>query len=405
MKKAISLIIALCLIFCSVVPSFAATDVIVQGFYNPSTGGIINAGSTMSSIVGYLVQLTRLSDVDPSGNTVFHSILNTLSHIESWLVPVGSSGTNPSLYQLMLEAGIALQSYLPYIPTISSYVSSWMTSNNNYLNDLNVIFKNGRYIWNDALTNWTYNYAIQDSSMDLWGGSTSGVRSDSRYWIPVVRKGSLPLTDTNLRWVNGTPLGNVAAILQKIAANQAYSYAYNFDDSLEGFDDQLTTWDSQGNVLSQVLFTPKSAINGLYRYLAFTQRDVARLTYVFASDQELLAREQQQAVTDAVTDIFLDSNIGSSTNVGDIDRLGRFSEIANDNFDTGYGLSNISSIFDDNQYINNDGWFTITTANNLGYYPQTRELSKSLNDDNLDYPTPLLDNYYNEILSLAGDKK
>lgn len=410
MKKAISLIIALCLILCSVVPSFAASDVVVTAFYNGSTNSGINAGQVMQSLLNFIVAInTKLPAVTSTG-TVFENIDLRLGHIESWLVPTGSSGTNPSLYQLMLEAGIAFQSYLPYIPTISSYVSSWMTSNNNYLDYIRkgighsfgpFAADNGYSLWVDI-----YNSAHRQLLYANSALTNVPTKMDGTYYLPYIYSdGRYVDNGTSQNWNMGTPIGNIALILKRGMQNDGLAFNYRWNADLKHYNDNLTTWDSQGNTLTQVAFTPESAIQGLYRYLAFTQRDVARLTYVFASDQELLAREQQQDVTDAVTDIFLDSDIGSSTNVGDIDRLGRFSEIANDNFDTGYGLSNISSIFNNDQYINNDGWFTVTTANNLGYYPQTRDLSKSLNNDNLDYPTPLLDSYYNEILSLSGERK
>lgn len=410
MKKAISLIIALCLIFCSVVSSFAATDVVVTAFYNGSTNSGINAGQLMQSLLNSIVAINSKLPAITSTGTVFENIDSRLGHIESWLVPSGSAGTNPSLYQLMLEAGIALQSYLPYIPTISSYVSSWMTSNNNYLDYIRkgIGHSFGPFAADQGYSLWVdiYNSAHRQLLYANPALTNVATKMDGTYYLPYIYSdGRYVDNGTSQNWNMGTPIGNIALILKRGMQNDGLAFNYRWNADLKHYNDNLTTWDSQGTTLTQVAFTPESAIQGLYRYLAFTQRDVARLTYVFASDQEITAREKAQANQTAVLNNFIDPNGSGSVSVSDLNQMRNTSSDAKNNLDGGVGVSLIWNSFNSNIYTGSDGWFTVTTANNLGYYPQTRELSKSLNDDNLDYPTPMLDAYYNDIYKLFGDEK
>lgn len=398
MNKAISLIIALCLIFCSVVPSFAATDVVVTAFYNGSTNSGINAGQLMQSLLNSIVSInSKLPSVTSTG-TVFENIDSRLAHLEDWFVP---SGSRPNNYATLMDSLIVLSTYvmdnLPYIPTISTFINSWMNTNNNHLFNLEYALTNKFNNLTNGLDASSYKANAHRNMLNLDVNS-------SRYTFPLVNSDGT-LSTGSAYWTYGTPLGNLFLMLQAIEYNIANAYSNRWVADLKHYNDQLTTWDSQGNTLTQVAFSPESAIQGLYRYLAFTQRDVARLTYVFASDQEITAREKAQNNQTAVLNNFIDPNGSGSVSVSDLNQMRNTSSDAKNNLDGGVGVSLIWNSFNSNIYTGNDGWFTVTTANNLGYYPQTRELSKSLNDDNLDYATPMLDAYYNEIYKLFGDEK
>lgn len=397
MKKAISLIIALCLIFCSVVPSFAATDVTNAAW----STWFQTINSNVSTMKTYLQDFTQswttffetMTGGTPSTLLTFQDLVRDVLRIGDWLAPIAdyADGLRPS-------GVVSIWNTLEN--TFTSIVAGFNTSNG-YLNNLK-----------QALTNYDYRYynreiTTQEASIyahrDLFG-ITSDYPRTPWYTTPYIQNNG-SVSNSSRNWFYGTPLGNIAVLLRQGMINDSNIYQYRWAADLTHYNDNLTTWDSQGTTLTQVAFTPESAIQGLYRYLAFTQRDVARLTYVFASDQEITAREKAQANQTAVLNNFIDPNGSGSVSVSDLNQMRNTSSDAKNNLDGGVGVSLIWNSFNSNIYTGNDGWFTVTTANNLGYYPQTRELSKSLNDDNLDYPTPMLDAYYNEIYKLFGNEK
>lgn len=253
-------------VFCT--PSYAVTESIITSFSNPSLSNQVSAYQVMTSIVNYLANMSGAFSYDNSGNSVWDNTLLALQHIESWLVPDGARpSSDPTLYQIILEIGTAAYSYLPYIPTIANSVTSWMVNNNNYLSTLNL-----------ALTK-----QVSNSTTDLNNIShlQLGTDTDAGYqygWYRIAEIQANGQTGIrNISWSRGTPLGNIAVLLQTIAGNIANNYKYAYTYFLSGYNDTLTTWEHSTN--NQTTFTPTSLANGLYRYLAYIQSDTSDWDY------------------------------------------------------------------------------------------------------------------------------
>lgn len=364
MKRIISITIALCLVFCSVLPVYAEAWTSSQA--SQTTLNVQN-------IYQYLRDFLLSYNSGQTSDWTFGDLYWEIRRIGSWIAPIGSNdGTYETLWSILMNIAIDTRSYLPSIPNIASFVSSWMTSNNNYLNSLD-----------QALTNyylgstWNVSTARLNAHRNMTGGIDSGT-----YQVPrILGPGSIG--SQTYTWREGSPIGNIAAMLQRDLQLNADMWSYRWTADLTHYNDNLTTWDSQGSTLTQVAFTPDSAIQGLYRYLAFTQRDVARLAYVFANDEELEARELAQANQEQVLDDFIDPAGTGAVSTTDLGSMADASGSFKDNFDTGQSASGIWNVFDRDY-----DWFSQTTADNL---------QPSLTRSAEEYSTPYLDEYYKEL--------
>lgn len=415
MKKLICLITSLCIVFSSVFPVYAATindyqdnfttpASVTYDQYHIKEDQLGNYQETRADAVSDAITHNLLNDLirifTGSGGTMYNSV----SEFMSWLVPVGSfntshsitevtlyeivdyiawtlSGTGPTVYDTLQS----IASMLAYMPSLDSK----MSTNNNNLNSLMVALTNYYSRTQSGLTN-AFSYA--NSHYNLFSTSVFGQRGDvttSRYYLPSVDLGGgLVEADGGQYWTNGTPLGNIAYILMRTMLQNSKIYSYRWDADLTHYNDNLTTWDSQGSTLTQVPFTPDSAIQGLYRYLAFTQRDVARLTYVFANDEELAARELAQANQDQVLDDFIDPNGAGSASPNDFSAISDLSSGYQDNFGSNASVTGIFNIFNSN----NMGWFSQETRNQLDTTSPSRSGSE----------TPLLDQQILDIYKAIG---
>lgn len=393
MKKVIAITISLCLIFCSVVPCFAATDVVVVNF---TGSGLAPLNSIMSYISAFSTHFTDWFGVgaNTSGSTStwnnFYTrwllLYSDLDNLIDWLVPsTAYTSSDPTLMDSIIVLTNYAMNNLPYIPSISSYVSNFLNSYNNTNNFIRYSLGN---ILNSFGSRYSINQIYQSSHTALFSFDSDN-KTTSYYNIPtVLQDGNNGLSGQY--WNSGTALGNIALLLKYVNDNIAKSYTYRWSADLTHYNDTLSTWDSQDNTLTQVNFTPDSAIQGLYRYLAFTQRDVARLAHVYASDEEINAREKARTNQTEVMDDFIDANGAGSVSASDFGNIANFSSGFKTNFDTGVSGSGIWDVFDNSHY----SWFTQATKNSLDTTQQTR------GEDN--YPTPLLDVYYAEIMTLFG---
>ena len=386
MKKIISITIVLCLVFASVLPVYADpwTSQEAQIVTNNSTG-ILSQITNLNSLFTQFFTIRNIS----GGNVTatFQDFYELFSSLCSWIIPSNPSQTGLSLWDFMLLVATRVNdlwggwdsyfSNLTTLPGISNFTFSSSLSDGRMANALgnmslwdiwNISHNAHSYLWFDPNTS---NYNV--SQLNGYG----------------------TYTDISIPWTGGTPLGNLAVLLRYINYNLAYEYNSRWQADLKHYSDNLTTWDSQGSTLTQVAFTPESAIQGLYRYLAFTQRDVARLAYVFANDEELEARQLAQANQEQIIDDFIDPNGSGSVSASDFSSMAGASDSVKDNFNTGYSSSNIWDIFNSVHY----GWFSQECADSLDTtVSNTRTLNSSSG-----YDTPLLDSYYEQILSLGGD--
>lgn len=385
MKRIISITIALCLVFCSVLPVYAEAWTSNQA----------------SSVTNNLQALLRV--FTGSVGTMYNSV----SELMSWLTPAGSfntshsitgvtlyeivdyiawtlSGVGPTVYDTFQSMG----SMLAYMPSLDSK----FTTNNNHLDSLKMALSNmtSGYAYHQPIPSNTIVMNGHYSLFDVDPEITTSSRKDGRYGLyrPTGLGG---FTTQNFMWQQGSPLGNIALILKEINNSFISAFSYRWSADLKHYNDNLTTWDSQGTTLTQVGFTPESAIQGLYRYLAFTQRDVARLAYVFANDEELEARELAQANQEQVLDDFIDPTGTGAVSTTDLGSMADASGSFKDNFNTGQSASGIWNVFDRDY-----DWFSQTTANNL---------QPSLTRSAEEYSTPYLDEYYEELNSILEVNK
>ena len=291
---------------------------------------------------------------------------------------------------------IVLYQYLPHIPTIANYVGSWMSTNNSYLNDLQRALTQDRY---GDYSEWSTRDTIEMANRYLlytqpFGHLIDGKVNGQYNWY-YVRNNGQSITDWGY-WQYGTPLGNIAFLLSVLNKNFVDSYTYKWNAMLTDYTGQLGIWDSQGDTLTQEAWSPTSAINGLYKYLAYTQRDVARLTYVLASDEEIATREKARETQTAVMDDFVDPDGAGAASVDDFGSISDASSGVQSNFNTGVSAGGVWNVFERNYE-----WFSQETADNLSYQPQrsTRNLKAAPDQE---YDTPYLDSYYEELHNIIG---
>lgn len=322
------------------------------------------------------------------------TMYNSVSEMMSWMSPQGNFGTGGTI------SGLTMYEILDYIAwNIDTDWNSEFAQLNtlpsiaSYLNELEIGLTN---YYASAINQTTWNWRTWRTNAHQYLSSTAAgsVNVDSQYLVPIVT-GLGSFTNFTSRWDYGSPIGNIALMLQKHMNNDVTKYQFLSNASLKHYGDNLTTWDSQGNTLTQVAFTPESAIQGLYRYLAFTQRDVARLAYAYASDEELEAREQAKANQEQIFDDFIDPSGDGSVSTTDLGDMAGISSGIKDNLDTGVSAGGIFDVFTGNH---SDEWFSQATYNELMGIRSTRDVKSSGSD----YSTPLLDQQMNDLLSLFG---
>lgn len=375
MKRIICLIISLCLILGSFSFVFAEAWTTTDVYYvRTNVADLLNATQNIYRVVNYALTY-MVSDI----NSPNSSILNMYGMLQLIATEMADYVTG---WQPMVTSIFQTESNTSSIINTTSSIVSNTNLSNNKLEDLR-----------QALTN----YAYETGFTGLAPNNNAHANFVNSNWMYSVAKvnGSGIVGNSSYNWVQGTPLGNIAYILESFNRNFVNAYNYEWLASLTHYNDNLTTWDSQGNTLTQVAFTPESAIQGLYRYLAFTQRDVARLAYAYASDEELEAREQAKANQEQIFDDFIDPSGDGSVSTTDIGDMAGISSGIKDNLDTGVSAGGIFDVFTGNH---SDEWFSQTTYNELMGIRSTRDIKSS----GTDYSTPLLDQQMNDLLSLFG---
>lgn len=392
MKKVITITICICLIFSSVVPSYAATDNI-QYFLGSSTSTRIDAYTAFNTIISYLAILTNHSTLnqqfltlDGDGNNPanYYSFQDVAQDIRNIAVDVTLS-TSSGAYTI--KELLELINYSnSLIDTNTAITASTVSSINSYLlNDQDAY-----------LSQLSSNiYQLFYSRTPTFFNPKSLPSKPYPYWT--IRNldnqtfGSTYM-NTIYNWSSGHDMLDFIA---NVLAADNKNFAIFDEHLLLDVDSQLSIWDSQGDSLSQELWIPTSGFNGLYKYLAYTQRDVARLTHVLASDYEIEARDNVQDLQESFNDQFLDPDSDGAISTDDIEGISGLSGGIKENISTNANASGIFDIFNSDH----GGWFSQETANELDTStPQNR------GDRNADttYPTPLLDERINEIYNALG---
>lgn len=376
MKKSISFLLCLVLIFSSFTFAFASptswdtTDQAnLRAIKNllDSGGGIYNMISTISSttntisnnintIKGYLVD---------SG----HGVAYWVQAISTWMSPIYNAliSTPTDLSTIIGALGYTENStYHPYLNEINSSLSRY----------------NGTY----DLEGWQnhahlyLNSNINSPNTGSWY-SFGGLNSDNT------------LSTYNTQWKQGTPIGNIAYILTKFNNNFCNGMAYLSAQLLPGAtaNQNVVNWGS----LSTSTFTPSSGIDGIYKYLSSIQAPLARLSYVLANDQEIEARDYASANQQAVVDNFIDPSGDASASTSDFSNIADFSSGYQSTFSSDASPTGIFNLFTSD----NMSWFSQETYNQLDTTNNNR--AKSDNTFN----TPLLDQQINSIYEQLGVKQ
>lgn len=369
MKRIICLIISLCLILGSFSFAFAEAWTNTDVYY---------LRQDVADVKNELLALGRA--FYGSLGTMYNSV----SEMMSWLSPQGNFGTGGTI------SGLTMYEILDYIAW--NIDTDW-NSEFAQLNALPSIQSSISSV-NQALSN--YYYMLNSMTPEeIRRNSHFSLINASGDWSMLYLPNSGGISTYTYSWTRGTPLGNLALMFKNFNNSFVYGFNNRWNADLLHYNDNLTTWDSQGNTLTQVAFTPQSAIQGLYRYLAFTQRDVARLAYAYASDEELEAREQAKANQEQIFDDFIDPSGDGSVSTTDLGDMAGISSGIKDNLDTGVSAGGIFDVFTGNH---SDEWFSQATYNELMGIRSTRDVKSSGSD----YSTPLLDQQMNDLLSLFG---
>lgn len=171
---------------------------------------------------------------------------------------------------------------------------------------------------------------------------------------------------------------NLAALFEAITANTGIFESY-----------AVHSYDFYDNV-SYNLAEGMNAIQDAMSNMQDIADNIELLTSVYASEQEIEAREFAADNQQAIVDGFIDPDGDASASVNDYGTIKNASSDFKDAFNTGTSADGIWSVFDNSRY----NWFTQNTKNQLDTTPQTRA--------NNDYPTPLLDSYMHDLLSIIG---
>lgn len=411
MKKIIAITIALCLVLGSFSFVFAATEVSNGGWTQTFNNLLTKLTSFEALFSAWWNHFGSFDNTIQEGS--FQALAINLAYIrqtlDDFIVPAGSVNTNSitglTAYEVLdylawnidqsWNSEFAQLNALPSIATNTSSLNQFLNQEisryiSPYLRDIRQSLIN--YVdgdqWSGTVTAANVRqFAHRQLITDLTTGEYEHYN--------VLTNGSYNVGTR--KWGLGTPLGNLALIMEGINKNFVVSHTLWYSSALTHFNDTLSTWESQGNTLTQVNFTPDSAIQGLYRYLAYTQRDVARLAYVFASDQEIQARQYQQANQTSVLNNFINPNGSGAVGTSDLGAMAGVSSAIKSNFNTGVNASGIFDVFTGSH---SDDWFSQSTYNQLMGINSNRAAKSSGSD----YPTPLLDERMNELTSIfRGD--
>lgn len=199
-------------------------------------------------------------------------------------------------------------------------------------------------------------------------------------------------TGTN-NWNDGSPLGNIAVLLDRVMRSTAYMGYYMLNGSYN--TQTFTNW----KTLQSETFTPVSLATGLYSWASNIQNPIARLASVHASDEEIAAREKAAANQTAVVNNFIDPNGSGSLPTSSIGSVSDISDSFKDNFSTDASPAGLFDIFNSDH----GSWFSQETADQLDTTNVSTRFLKTTPSN--DFETPLLNQQIDEIYNALGVKK
>lgn len=372
MKRFISVIIALCLIFSSFSFVFGAVS-------DSQASSIVSDLSTIRSTLNNIY--SRLGTIQGYLFDSGHSVAYWVSAINSWMQPIYSSLTSGLVSALDLEPIISglnevvssggATSYTPYLKYGDKSNSQWLSDLYSALGRLGVSNRSS-VLLNSHL-----------SLLNNYSGS---------YIIPRFTNSSGSMSETSYNWNDGSPLGNIGLILKLF--NQSFIYNALSENYLNKSLQSVVSFSDPDSTLS---FTPSSSIDGIYKYLNLLNTPLARLGYVLASDQRIEAQQASSANEQSVVDNFIDSSGSGSVSASDFGSVSGASKSFRDNFNSGVSASGVWSVFNQNY-----DWFSQSTADALDTSSASSSARRLKSASSVRSDTPLLDAYYSDLFDIIG---
>lgn len=380
MKKSISVFLCLALILSSFSFAFASPTVW-------DTSDQQNLLYIRNSVTGNGTMITALNSIITNTNT----IANHLNTIKGYLV---DSGHGVAYWVQAIDTWMSpIYNSINAIPVdLSTIIGAlgYFDSNNTfhpYLIQLENISK-ANTAYRIAQSGFSVTNAREQAHQQLF----NSVSSFSYNVDQIAANGGF--AGNTFYWGLGTPLGNVALLLQYINSNIAKSYQYRWTADLTGYNSQQALV-SFADPYSTFTFTPQSATDGIYKYLNAINTPLARLGYVLASDSRIEAQEFAADNEQAVVDNFINPDGSGSASTSDIDSIADFSSGYKSTFASDASPTGIFNLFTSD----NMSWFSQETYNQLDTTSNNR--AKSDNTFN----TPLLDQQINSIYEQLGVKQ
>lgn len=361
MKRFISVIISLCLIFGSFSFVFGAVS-------DSQASSIVSDLSTIRSTLNNIY--TRLGTIQGYLFDSGHSVAYWVSAINSWMQPIYTSLTSGLASSLNFEPIIAglnevvssggATSYIPYL----KYGDK---SNSHWLSDLYTLDSVNGFESQAGGTSVTV------FTLAPGGTYTSSTINFSRYG-----------------WRS-----SVATMLLYINNNIARGFRYQNDIAFSSYGNSQSALNWLD--LSTQTFSPNSATSGIYQWLSAIQAPVARLSYVLASDQRIEAQQASSANEQSVVDNFIDSSGSGSVSASDFGSVSGASKSFRDNFNSGVSASGVWSVFNQNY-----DWFSQSTADALDTSSVSSSARRLKSASSVRSDTPLLDAYYSDLFDIIG---
>lgn len=335
--------------------------------------------STISTVSSRLVYNgTSIASISNSIYSRLTDINTNLLTLMGWLDPANGGSTNALLQKI-----VGALTYIGENSALGSWLAdSWQLQSVNlpYLSNLTSL-----PTLEQSLTNYWTDSAGFNANQRKNNAHYLLVGSSANYSIPSVN-GSFSREDVSVRWVEGSPLGNIALLLRYVNLTLTNSFLAenrNFNSTQTALN-----WGNLGNST----FTPSSSIDGIYKWFAAIQTPVARLSYVLANEQEIEARDSAAQNQQSVVDNFIDSSGNGSASTSDFGSIALASGSFESNFATGQSASGFWNVFNNSNFI----YLSQEAADQLDTTTRNNRLLKSDNS----YPTPALDKYYNDLYEL-----
>lgn len=382
MKKTVSIMLCLLLIFSSV--NFAFADFTSADSTNLSnllsyTNTIKNA-LTLSNGTIYSFLNTIAARLTYSGENVaglLYSINNKLNN---------SGGFSSTDSQNLLE----ILNFITYFTTGNTR-QSWLQYIANKLDSINNsvarIQSDTGTLVDQATTLLGYQLSILGYTQNI-DNVISTLTSNRSFmiWNSTGSANNWSLYDYRL---NGNFAYSIPEALRLINYNTIYGFQKLFEIGFSNYSNTQTAKNWLN--LQNITFTPTSQTNGIYTWLANIQEPIARISYVHASDEEIAAREKAAANQTAVVNNFIDSTGSGAAPTSSFGDVASMSAGYSSNMNTDASASGIWNIFNSNNF----GWFSQETANQLDPTVSTRKGSS-------DFETPLLDQQISDIYKELG---